>query len=107
MIVATFLLVPGFLVILWGFFKYSPNAEEHESVVLFNTISVIAALASAGAYIVFVYLTMSGGPDAHWWPYMAAVLSITIVALVLGFSAFIRNLVYSRKRSSQNDDGAT
>lgn len=94
MIVAMVLLVPAFIVVLWAFFKYSPNAEEHESVVMFNTISIILAFAAAGGYAFYVYITMSRGDDAALWPYVAAVFSIAVVALVLGISAFLRRLIY-------------
>ena len=97
MILAMVLLVPAFIIVLWAFFKYSPNAEEHESVVMFNTISVILALAGAGGYAFYVYVTMARGPDAQWWPYVAGVFSIALVALVLGISAFVRRLIYARK----------
>ena len=96
MIVAMVLLVPAFIVVLWAFFKYSPRAEEHESVVMFNTISIILALTAAGAYAFYVYISMSRGEDAPWWPYVAGVFSIAVVALVLGVSAFVRRLIYPK-----------
>ena len=98
MILALALLVPAFIVILWAYFKYSPSSEEHESVVMYNTISVILALAGAGGYVFYVYVTMARGPDAHWWPSVAGIFSIALVALVLGILAFVRKLVYSKTR---------
>jgi hypothetical protein len=98
MVLVLAVLVPAFIVVLWAFFKYSPRAEEHDSVVMFNTISIILALAGAGGYTFYVYVTMSRGPDAHWWPYVAGVFSITGVALVLGISAFVRRMIYSSRK---------
>ena len=106
MMVAMILLVPAFVIVLWAFFKYSPDAEKHESVVMFNTISMILALAGAAGYAFYVYVTMSRGPDAHWWPYVAGVFSIAGVALVLGVSAFMRWLIYSRSPSSSEETSA-
>ncbi len=100
MIVAMIVLVPVLVIVLWAFFKYSPSAAEHESVVMFNTISIILALASAGGYTFYVYVTMSRGPDAPWWPYVAAVFSMALVALLLGISAFVRRMIYPRARDS-------
>ena len=96
MMLATVLLVPAFLVVLWAYFRYSPSPEEHESVVMFNTISIIFSLAGAGGYAFYVYVTMSRGPDASMWPYVAGVFSMAIVALVLGISAFVRRLIYPK-----------
>ena len=100
MILAMVLLISAFAVVLWAYFKYSPRAEDHESVVLFNTVTIILALAGAGGYAFYVYVSMSRGPDAHWWPYVAGVFSIAVVALVLGISAFVRRLIYSRRSGS-------
>jgi len=99
MTLALALLVPAFIVILWAYFKYSPRSEDHESVVMYNTISVILALAGAGGYVLYVYVTMARGPDAHWWPSVAGIFSIALIALVLGISAFVRKLVYSTTRT--------
>lgn len=98
MILAMVFLVLALVVVLWAFFKYSPSAEEHESVVMFNTICIILALAGAGGYAFYVYVTMSRGPDAHWWPYVAGVFSVAGVALVLGISAFVRRMIYSSRK---------
>lgn len=106
MTLALALLVPAFIVILWAYFKYSPDSEEHESVVMFNTISIILALAGAGGYVFYVYVTMARGPDAHWWPSVAGIFSIAVIALVLGISAFVRRLVYSKTRTSSDRKSA-
>lgn len=106
MIFAMALLVPAFVVILWAYFKYSPSSEEHESVATFNTISIVLALVGAGAYVFYVYVTMARGPDAHWWPSVAGIFSIALIALVLGISAFVRKLVYSRTRTPSDRKSA-
>ena len=96
MIVAMVVLVPVILIVLWAYFRYSPSSDEHESVVMFNTISLILALAAAGGYAFYVYITMSRGPDGQMWPYIAAVFSMALVALILGISAFVRRLIYPK-----------
>lgn len=94
MIMALLILVPVVGVTAWAFFRFSPAHVGRRRVLQFNVVSVVVALAIAGAWTVRTYLVMSPTVDSAWWPVLGALVAIP---LVLVLAAIVRKLLVFRR----------
>lgn len=97
MIMALLILVPVVGVTAWAFFRFSPAHAERRRVLQFNVVSVIVALAIAGAWTVRTYLVMSPTVDSAWWPVISVLGALVAIPLVLVLAAILRNLLVFRR----------
>lgn len=97
MIMALLILVPVVGVTAWAFFRFSPAHAERRRVLQFNVVSVIVALAIAGAWTVRTYLVMSPTVDSAWWPVISVLGALVAIPLVLVLAAILRNFLVFRR----------
>ena len=96
MIAALLILLPAVGVVGWAFFRFAPVHPDRKAVRRFNLVSLTAALLLAAAWSVRTYVVMSPTVDSAWWPVISLLGALTIVSLVLGLAAILRNLVVFR-----------
>ena len=97
MIAALLILLPAVAVAGWAFFRFSHIHSDRKAVLRFNLLSLTVALLLAVAWSVRTYVVMSPTEDSAWWPVVAVLGALTIIPLVLGLAAILRNLVVFRR----------
>jgi len=98
-IAALLILLPAVGVIGWAFVRFAPIHSDRKAVLRFNLLSLTVALLLAVAWSVRTYVVMSPTEDSAWWPVISVLGALTIVPLVLGLAAILRNLVVFRRGS--------
>lgn len=96
-------LVPVFLVVLWAFFRLSPQVHERRMITRFNLGVLIFGLAVCGIAIIKIYSDMSAGPDRAWWPIISMLYSLVLFTLVMVIGGVVRNFVVFRTGKSRRD----
>ena len=97
MIAALLILLPAVGVVGWAFFRFAPIHSDRKGVLRFNLLSLAVTLLLAVAWTVRTHLVMSPTEDSAWWPVISLLGALTIVSLVLGSAAILRNLVVFRR----------
>ena len=103
MTLALITLVPVFLLALWAFFRFSPQADDRHRITRFNLGVVIFGVAVCGFATLKVHSGMSAGPDKAWWPIISMLYSLVLFPLVLGIGGVVRNFVVFRTGRSRRD----
>ena len=97
MIAALLILLPAVAVAGWAFFRFSHIHSDRKAVLRFNLVSLTVAVLLAAAWSVRTYVVMSPTADSAWWPVISVLGALTIVPLVLGLAAILRNRVVFRR----------
>ena len=74
-----------------------PHMKRRGGGRIINLVSLTVALLLALAWGVRTYVVMSPTQDSAWWPVISVLGALTIVPLVLGLAAILRNVVVFRR----------
>lgn len=100
MIAAFAILLPVLGASLWAYFRFRPAEVEVSRLRLFDVSVVGSTVALCVAVAAYLRNDMAGGPDAAWWPVVAAIYSLVIFPVCLVVGGAIRYATFSRSRAS-------
>jgi hypothetical protein len=92
------LLVPFAIVVLWGYFHFSPKHAPKKSVRAYDATAVALATVCCPLFVWTVYVRMSTGVDAPWWPVLATLGCLVVFPICLLVAGLMRYVVFLRKR---------
>jgi len=98
MVIALLVLVPLLALILWVFFRFSPEVDNQRRVVFFNLAVLTLGFLVCGWLTLKVYEDMSAGPDRAWWPMISGLYSLALFPVVLFVGGLVRNFLLFRVR---------
>jgi hypothetical protein len=100
MITASVILLPILLASVWFFVRAQPSTSRIAALRRFNVyVAVIAALAVCLVTLYF-WNTTGQSIDRAWWPVLATLASVLMVAIVLVFGIVVRFVLF-REGASQ------
>lgn len=97
MILLYALLLPLFLLVLWGFFHFQPRGGSRNKIRTYNSLSILVAVLMSGGYAWNLYRAMAPTSDFAWWPVIAPAFALGISTGLLFLAGIIRLFIFHRR----------
>jgi hypothetical protein len=96
------LLLPLFLLVLWGFFRFQPRCGNRSKIRIFNVLSILIAVLVSGGYAWYLYRAMATTSDFAWWPVIAPIFALGVSTGLLLLAGPIRWVIFPRSFSRES-----
>ena len=95
MIISLVILIPFCCIVLWAYFKLSPQ-KTNRNPRLFNIAMLSFAIVFCLIFSAWIYWKMIDSVDQAWWPYLSLLGSLLIFPITLIVGGLLRNLFFFR-----------
>ncbi|MBI5585364.1 MAG: hypothetical protein HY892_16250 [Deltaproteobacteria bacterium] len=96
MILLFIILLPLFLLVLWGFFRFQPRGAGRSKLMVYNGLSILTAVLLSGGYAWHLYRAMAPTSDFAWWPVIAPIFALGISTGLLILAGLLRLVFFPR-----------
>lgn len=98
MILIAVVLVPLLIFSLWLFFRFKPSGASVDSLRRFDMGFGIFALLALASTTLYFWQTTGQGVDRSWWPVLAGLSCLFILAVLLFLASIVRLVVFRKRR---------